>query len=192
MRVTNVKLKNGEELQFGDFNVFIGGNGVGKTTVLSELFHKVSEIQKNKWFWIDSANFSSNDVNADMKLLKTSLARKYEGTSLFYYSNAVKNLDGNVDVSDNIRFSSGEYKDLETTINATLFNEARYRRPFVSFSSCESRLGLGNEVGITSLDLPPQDPLNVLYRNKTLLNNIDKSILERFEYHFTLLARVAR
>jgi len=40
MRIDNAKLKNGEQLNFGDFNVFIGGNGVGKTTALIELFIK--------------------------------------------------------------------------------------------------------------------------------------------------------
>lgn len=189
MKIEAVALKNGENLTFGDFNVFIGGNGVGKTTVISEIFHKISDLSRSKWLWIDRITHHSANVGNDMRLLKTSLGRKYEGntTSLFYYSNAIKGVEGNIDLGDTLRFSREEYQAMDNIENIALFNEARYRRPFLSFSSCESRLSLVNDVALTSLESPPSDPINVLYRNKTLLNKIDKSTIDIFKYHFVLL-----
>lgn len=187
MKIDSAKLKSGEILNFGDFNVFIGGNGVGKTTMLVELFHKISDLPRGKYFWIDQVKHISANLSADMTLLKSSLSRKYDGATAFYYSNATKKVDGNVDNSDALRFSSGEFGQINSLTDEAILNEARYRRPFVSFSSCDSRLTLGNEVNLNSLDTPPQDPLNVLYRNKQLLQDIDRNIYEIFKYHLVLL-----
>lgn len=188
MKISKSSLNNGSELLFGDFNVFIGGNGVGKTTFLSELFSKSSAIPKSKYFWINEPTYLSDNVGTDMKLLKSSLSTQHEGTNIFYHSQAVKNFDGNVDLNNNLRFSSTEYEQIESKTETTIFSDVKYRRPFIVFSSCEARLSLPNDVAITGLDLPPQDPINVLYRNKKVLKKIDKTILEIFKLNFILLA----
>lgn len=190
MKINEAKLNNGNTLKFGDFNVFIGGNGVGKTTIISELFHRVSELSKNKYWWIESVSYNSDNIKSDMDALFKSLSRKREGTSVFWFSQAIKSIDGNIDLSNEIRFSDGEREDLINQMDDSIFNQKRFRRPFISFSSCESRLGLQNESGMSRLDHPPQDPINVLYRNKTLLKEIDKSIFEIYKNHFILLSHV--
>jgi ABC-type cobalamin/Fe3+-siderophores transport system ATPase subunit len=190
MKIIEANLLNGDTLKFGDFNVFIGGNGVGKTTIISELFHRISELQKAKYWWIEKASYASDDQASDMAMLYKSLNRKRDGVNLFWYSQAVKNIDGNIDLSDDIRFSDKERDAMVSQLDPVIFNQKRYRRPFISFSSCESRLSLQNESSITRLDNPPQGPINVLYRNKTLLSEIDKNIFEIYKKHFVILSHI--
>lgn len=187
MIINSTSLDDGQQLNFGDFNVFIGGNGVGKTTFLLELFSKAANVNRGRFYWIKEAKYSSDNVNADMKLLKSSLAKQYEGTRVFYHSQSIKNIEGNPDLSGDLRFASADFEQLETQSDVAVYNNVKYRRPFVTFSSCEARLGLQNQVGINSFDQPPADPINVLYRNKRLLEQIDKNILDIFKYHFILL-----
>jgi hypothetical protein len=161
MKIDKSTLIDGPELAFGDFNVFVGGNGVGKTTFIAELFDKTSQLARGKYFWIGNAECSSENVAEDLKLLNNSLARRWEGASLYFFSNATRNVDGNVDLSNDLRFSEQEREKLKTA-KPDIFNDRRYRRPFISFSSCESRLSLVAMSALTALDQPPQDPINVL------------------------------
>ncbi len=190
MKLTNATLDSEEQLTFGDFNVFIGGNGVGKTTIISELFHKSADLPRTRYWWIKDISYVSSDVTADLSLLKGSLARKREGLTTFFFSNAAKSMDGNVDLGDEIRFSTEEVDQMASQNNANVFNHKKYRRSFIAFSSCESRLSLQNESAMTRLDHPPQDPLNILDRNKILLKEIDKNIFDIFKFHFVLLTHL--
>lgn len=192
MRITEGVLIDGVQIKFGDFNVFIGGNGVGKTTFLLELFFRSANIPRNKYYWINEAKYYTDNVSEDIKLLKSSLSRQYEGANLFFHSQAVKNIEGNTDLSVNLRFSFSEIEQIESKNDISVFSDVKYRRPFISFSSCESRLNLPNEVEVTGLDQPPQDSINVLYRNKKLLKEIDKTTMEIFNLHFILLDHTKR
>ncbi|MFA6528203.1 MAG: AAA family ATPase [Candidatus Gracilibacteria bacterium] len=184
---TTIQTDGDEKLTFGDFNVFIGGNGVGKTTFLIELFSKATGIQREKSYWVNNPEYSTGNLKDDMTLIKSSLAKKYEGANLFYYSRAIKDKAGNVDLSEIYRFTYTEFANIDTQTDESIINTVKYRRPFISFDSCEARLSLQDEVDITGLDQPPQDSINVLYRNKKLLKDIDKTIFERFESKFILL-----
>lgn len=195
MRIQSVKLKDETTLEFGDFNVFIGGNMVGKTTFILELFHRAANLQRLRWHWIDGdiITYSSTNPDRDRDLMLSSMSRQYEGANIFYYSQAAKNLDGNIDLNGNLRFSQSEYQELRaivekpTKASVGLFNNFKYRRPFIAFASCEARLNLPNQVGITGLNQPPQDALNVLYRNRVLLHEIDKKVYEQFGLHLGFL-----
>ena len=133
MKIDKAILIDGSELAFGDFNVFVGGNGVGKTTFIAELFHKASELARNKYFWIRETRHSSQNVAEDIKLLNSSLARQWDGSNLFFFSNAARNVDGNVDLSGELRFSAQDREKFEAA-DDQVFNDRRYRRPFLSFS----------------------------------------------------------
>ncbi|MFA7308854.1 MAG: AAA family ATPase [Patescibacteria group bacterium] len=187
MRIDNAKLKSGEDLQFGDFNVFVGGNGVGKTTIVSEVFDKISAANGSKYLWIDQLSHSANDVTADLKLLKKSLAHQREGASLFYLSSATKGIGGNIDLDGSLRFSEGEVAQMESVTDASIFNTPKYRRPFITFSSCESRLTFPDGAGLTGLDQPPSDALNVLFRDGGLMEDISDHIHRRFGYYLVLI-----
>ena len=185
MRIQSVTLTDGNSLEFGDFNVFIGGNAVGKTTLVLELYSRAVDSSRNRWFWTNgnTISFSTTELSSDLRLLLNSMARQYEGANLFYFSQAAKNLDGNTDLDAKFRFSSQEYAQLRTQIEGSeevqpdIFTaNLKYRRPFISFASCEARLNLKSNVGITALSQPPQDALNVLYRNGELFNEIENKV----------------
>lgn len=186
MRIKETTLQNGDTLAFGDFNVFIGGNGVSKTTLLVELFSQSTGLTRPKLLWINNPSYETTDINADMALLKGSLARKYDTSGTFYFSQATKNIAGDVDLTDNLKFSGSEASQIESQQSQVL-NEVRYRRPFIAFSSCDARLGLSNEVGKTSHDQPAQDAINVLYRDKRLFKKIGNTIHERIQSYFVML-----
>ena len=111
MKISQATLHNNKNLKFGDFNVFVGGNGVGKTSFLTELYTKSTNTNKTKYYWINNVDFDSINISNDIQLLKGSLSRKVEGPNLTYHSTSSKNIDGNVDLSDN--FTPDEYDQLE-------------------------------------------------------------------------------
>lgn len=187
MKITSATLKGGAELHFGDFNVFIGGNGVGKSTLMSEIFSKTSERHREKYRWIDNLFYTSTDLDGDIERLKGSLQKQYEGASFYFLSTATKNLDGNPDHESNSRYGPGEVDLLLKNGPQQVFANFKYRRPFVAYSSCDARLGLQNEVGLNPLSQAPSDPVNVLYRNRKVLRDIDTTLHERFGIHFSIL-----
>ncbi len=192
MKIASAQLASGSTLPFGDFNVFIGGNGVGKTTFLAELFHKSIGLDRSRYYWIETPVFQSLDVNADSKLLASSISKRKEGQLTTYFSQAAKNIDGNIDYGDNGRFDKNEYDNLLKGVGENVLTETKYRKPFVTFSSCEARLNLTDQVDITGLDQPPQDSVNVLYRDPALLKKITNTVANIFGRKFAILSHNQR
>src|SRR5438128_9656215 len=115
MKIKSVKINNDEQLDFGDFNVFIGGNGVGKTTFLMELYSKATETQRLKYYWItDIPQYETVDLRKDMTLLKGSLTRRTDQNGRFFYSQSAKDINGNVEVTDPLRFSLADVDQIDT------------------------------------------------------------------------------
>jgi len=195
MEITEIKLKNGEVIKFGNFNVFVGGNAVGKTTIILELFHKTVELPKNKYWWIDQITYASPNPKKDIIILNNSLIPKNVNGNIFFYSNAIKNKDGNIKITDDIMFSNKEKKEMSGNLlpitfkrfKKKLIEDKKYRQPFISFCSCESRLNLKSGYMLTKYDDYPKDPINVIHRNKNLFKKIDKIIFDIFKYHFIIL-----
>lgn len=196
MKIQSVKLNDGKLLDFGDFNVIIGGNAVGKTTFLLELFSRAEGKERKRWYWLhaEPLNYSSDNPLDDLKLLQGSMTYHYEGANRFYYSQSIKNLEGNTDLESRYRFSHAEFEKLKSIIDQAeqevannLFRELKYQRPFLTFISCEARLNLPNDIEIRALDQSPQDALNVLFRNRALKKQIDENILGQFHLYLALL-----
>lgn len=199
MRIDSVQLKDGSALEFGNFNVFIGGNAVGKTTLALELWSRATGYTRSRWYWTADGNptYSSQDVRGDLQLLLGSMARQYEGANLFYYSQAAKNLQGDADLDGKYRFAATEHSQLndwcegKTPFPDNIFaSQLKYRRSFIAFASCEARLMLPSRVNVTALSQPPQDSVNVLYRRGDLLDEIDEKIRQQFRFHLSLLDHI--
>lgn len=198
MRIEKVKLRDGEELHPTSFNVIIGGNAVGKTTIILELFDNICSANRSHWYWIDTLIFNSTDMHYDMSLMLQSMVRQWDGSKLYYYSQATRDRDGNLDLSGNLRFSPSEYdkikQDLENKelqLSVELFGGPKYRRPFTTLLNCETRLILPSAIEVIRLDQPPQNPLNVLYRNRRLLKEISNAIKNQFALELNLLSHKA-
>jgi hypothetical protein len=196
VRIQSVTLKDGQTLGFGDFNVVIGGNAVGKTTLLLELFSLADDKARLRWYWFNpgSVKYSSEDALADLKLLMGSMSTHVDGANRFYYSQSARNLEGKVDLDSRYRLSHTDYEKLESMIASgereeagALINQLKYRRAFLFFASCEGRLALPNQTALTQLSQAPQDALNALYRNRALTKRIDQKVLEQFGFHLALL-----
>lgn len=196
MKIQSVKLNDDKLLEFGDFNVVIGGNAVGKTTFLLELFFRADEKQRTRWYWLhtEPLNYASDNPLEDLKLLQRSMSSHYEGTNRFYYSQSVRNIKGESDLDSRYRFTTAEVEKLRSTIKEAeqeqaenLIKQFKYKRPFWVFASCEARLILPNSVAVTALNQSPKDALNVLYRNRALKKQIDEKVLGQFRLYLALL-----
>ena len=152
MRINKSTLLDEKEIKFGDFNVFVGGNGVGKTSLLVELYTKATNTGRTRYYWINKIDFESENILNDMKLLKDSLSRKLEASTLTYHAPSAKNIDGHVDLSEN--FSTTEYDQLETIKDNSVLSSSKYRKPFIAISSCEARLNFSDNAAVASLTNP--------------------------------------
>jgi len=198
VHIEKIKMRDGEELNPTSFNVIIGGNAVGKTTILLELFDNICKANRSRWYWVDTLIFNSTDMHYDMSLMLQSMVHQWDGSNLYYYSQATRNRDGNLDLGGNLRFSPSEYdkikRDLENKepqLSVELFGEPKYRRPFATLLNCETRLILPSATEVIRLDQPPQNPLNVLYRNRRLLREISGAIKKQFALELNLLSHKA-
>jgi len=196
MKIQSVKLNDGKLLDFGDFNVIIGGNAVGKTTFLLELFFRADEKPRTRWYWLhtEPVNYASDNPLEDLKLLQGSMSPHYEGTNRFYYSQSVRNIEGKTELDSRYRFTTAEVEKLRSTIKEAeqeqaenLIKQFKYQRPFWVFASCEARLILPNSTAITPMNQSPKDALNVLDRNRTLKKQIDEKVLGQFGLYLALL-----
>lgn len=118
MFVEEIQLVNGTNIRPGLFNVFIGGNGVGKSTLLIELFAKITNGPRQRWYWVQQFKTGSRDYINDSKLLQSSFVRRWEGANVFYYSQAAKDQAGNVVADGNLRFSQQDLDALGSAIQA--------------------------------------------------------------------------
>jgi hypothetical protein len=196
MKIQSVKLKDGRLLEFGDFNAIIGGNAVGKTTLLLELFYRADERERPRWYWLGSElpNYVSDKPVEDLRLLQRSMSLHYDGASRYYFSQSVRNLDGSTDLDTRYRFAPSDFEVVNTAIEKadhetakTLLRGLKYHRPFVVFASCEARLNLPNTAQVTPLNQSAQEPLNVLFRNRGLKSQIDQKVVGQFGLHLALL-----
>ena len=199
MKINYSELSDGEKLEFGQFNVIVGGNSVGKTTLILELFFSCTNRPRNRWHWLkpNKIEWIAKSPQKDLQILMSSMSQHYDGATPYYIPKGVKNFDGSLDLDSNLRFNMKEFEEVEQSIHEISESEVtsisklttvhKYRRPFIALESCETRLSLQSGVGINSLRNPPQDARNSLYRNGQLLREIDDKIYEQFGFHFCLL-----
>lgn len=91
MKIKALKLISEPEIQFGDFNVFVGGNGVGKTTLLLEIHAEATGVNRNKYFWLDGLEYKSDNIAADMDMLNASIRKLF--TKLLKFDVLIYNLN---------------------------------------------------------------------------------------------------
>jgi len=187
MKIAQADLHNGQTMLFGDFNVLIGGNGVGKTTLMSEIYTHSTNRPRTRYRWIKEVQYTTPDLSKDMQQLQKSLQKEHDGANIFFVSSATKDPNGNPENDPNSRFSANEISEVLTSQPQAIFQNFKYRRPFIAYSSCDARLGLGNEVGRTNLKQAPKDPINVLHRERRIQREIDTTLFGRFGIHFVIL-----
>lgn len=196
MKIRSAHLTGAEPLEFDDFNVVVGGNSVGKTTFLMELFHRSRELTRPRWFWLDQQplEYLIQDPLVDLRLLAGSMTSRWEGPNRYFYSQATRNLEGNPDLDGRYRFSKDEGDSIAQALAAAdgqrasqLLTSMKLLVPFVSLVSCEARLNVTNHAALNSLAQPPSDALNVLYRNTHIRDEITAAVQSQFGLRLSLL-----
>lgn len=198
MRIAKAKTQDEKELEFSDFNVIIGGNSVGKTTLLVELYSLAVDQNRPRWYWLSQGSgleYTSQKPVEDLRLLRSSFTARYEAGNVYYFSRAARNPEGALDQDGKFRFTPAEYRSTDEILRAgdveaaraILKSNLKFWRPFVSFANCEMRLSLTGQVNVTPLDQPPQDALNLLHRDRNLQREIDERLFGQFQMHPALL-----
>jgi len=112
----------------------------------------------------------------------------------FYFSHAVQNYTGEISYSAEYRFQESEYNSIKKVVEENdldkvngFLSRKKYQVPFITYLTCESRLKMEQQVLITSFNEPPADFINLLYRNRKLLDKINESIFEQFQFKLVIL-----
>ncbi len=78
MFIKSVQLLDYNMLNFGRFNVIIGPNSTGKSTLLCELFFASAGLNKHPWFWTQTAvQWGTDDIERDINIFLGSLDKQY-------------------------------------------------------------------------------------------------------------------
>lgn len=192
MRIKSSELLDGKTIEFDDINVFIGGNNVGKTTILLEIFSKIIADGNRRYRWLSDLTYDTNNYKTDLQHLYDSLTRRIEQNKTTYYSHSTRNMRGQIDSSNDLAFTGEEHQQIMNKGEAIFLNEVKYRRPFFSFVSCEDRLGIPESSDKVAYYQPASDPINVLHRSGDLYTDIDKIIHDRFNSRLVILDHTGR
>ncbi len=193
MRVASLQLTDGSSLPISDFTVIIGGNGVGKSTLLRELFHRATDRAITRFRWLSGITYDEPEPQKSAKLLLESMAfHVEEGTPgrTRYRSRALKGYEGSL-VADSL-LEKEAYDQLSQLAGGQgdgqhFVGNVHFRRPFFASHSCDHRLNVPNRVGINTVSQPPQDALNVLWRHPSLRKAVADSVKARFGVDLVLL-----
>ena len=192
MRIEELKLIDGSSIELADFTVVIGGNGVGKSTLLREIFHNVTERPLQRYRWLDDVVTSDPNPMSSARSLLDSLALQIEEGQpdiRRYRSRGLKGYEGTV-VDDTV-LEKEAYERLlrfaDGTEDGQLTSDVMLRRPFFASHTCDHRLNVPDRVPISSVSAPPTDALNVLWRYPELMANVADAVRARFGVEFVLL-----
>lgn len=197
MRIKSIPLIGGEKVEFGDFNVIIGPNSTGKSTLLIELFLCSGSFDKNPWFWIKdkTMEWAIDDPIADIESFLGCLDKVYQNGTYSYVPRGLRAGDGRIDASNPLNHN--HWKAMEelkvkavAERDAVIFDlksQVLMRRTFVTFEPCENRLNFPHGVALQALNSPAGDEINLLYRNKALLQNINDKFCSQFGLNIVIL-----
>lgn len=190
MRLEKLRLVSGEEIELGAYTVIIGANDTGKSTFIKELFTTIASIvtqPPSAKKWIVSAAYSFPDIQRNAEKLRLSLSFNENQNKKQYFSSHARNLQGNPETQQTAAFSEQEVQGLVEPDEELWRRYSKYRHPFVSYASCESRLLINSPSGLQGMRQPAHDLLNLMYRRCDLFEDLRQAVSERFGYQFSLL-----
>ncbi len=193
MRITHSNLKNGEKLEFGDINIFVGPNGVGKTTLMNEIREFFCHENLSTPFWINDlgkSNLDAIDASILLKHIQERSEPNDSGEEIKKYDiSHNKNSTGKYDSSNmSDVYSADIYKKLislsadkeqdRETIN--LPNRLNINPIFIGYENTSQRLTLYGEQRATDTNAPVADIINVIIQKKEFQARLNKVFLNVF------------
>lgn len=193
MRIESMKLQSGETIALRSVTVVVGGNAVGKSTLLQEIYWKavLANIAPTEFHWLEGVHLVEPDAKKAAGLLVASLAENMEmgnTATIQYmptsYRAAARYADSNI--------ASAHFEKLKAIASGSadgtaLTTDPVYRRPFFALHPCDTRLNVAEVVDLTQMDRPPADTLNVLHRNPSLFSSVAARFKELFRSEVVLL-----
>jgi ABC-type cobalamin/Fe3+-siderophores transport system ATPase subunit len=192
MQIIQCSLKNGEKLKFGDINIFVGPNGVGKTTLMNELREFFCRGSSNTPYWITSLANSKLDLIDAAVLLKhieeyTESDDQGKETKKYTFKHN-KNITGKYDSSNKSAvYTEDVYKKLlslskneESKADIQIPDGNLIHQLFIGYENTRERLNLGGEKTRTDTKSLLEDIINVIVQNKEFQTRLSEVFFRCF------------
>ncbi|MCK4354805.1 ATP-binding protein [Candidatus Parcubacteria bacterium] len=196
MKITQSKFKNGKPLQFGDINVFVGPNGVGKTTLMNEIREFFCQGSSSTSYWVtglENSNLEPDEASILLRYIKKNTEVNDRGEEIKKYtlSHNKNNIGTYQSHNDSDIYSEDAYKKLvllsenkkSGAEDIQLPNRYFTHRIFIGYEDTRQRLGLEGERLMTDSKNPLNDIINVIVRNENFRTSLDKVFFKCFGYH---------
>lgn len=197
MFIKSVQLLDYNMLNFGRFNVIIGPNSTGKSTLLCELFFASAGLNKHPWFWTQTAvQWGTDDIERDINIFLGSLDKQYINGGYTYFLSSLRSADGRIQ-RDGIELNQMQWDAMQEAkkrvathrdaVTSDLMTHALFKKSSVTYEACENRLLFPENVAVNPLNLPTTDEINLLYRNKALLASLNEKFSNQFGLKLVVL-----
>ena len=193
MKIESIELQSKQVIKLSRFTVIIGGNGVGKSTLLREISHEVFDKYYRgggrAYRWLSKVTVIQ-DAKKDAKLLMESLdpvpARSaYRSRGLLSWGGMEDPNQGRGAIDPN---SFTAFKHLaEGVFSEWTEIPAQFSYPFFSYHGVGNRLQVTSERATTDLAAPAVDALNIIWRNQKYFESLSTKVKEEFDRHLVLL-----
>ncbi|MBU0647741.1 AAA family ATPase, partial [Patescibacteria group bacterium] len=182
MRINKIKLVNQTELEFGDINIFIGPNNVGKTTLLREIRSAPMNTNFLGGKWLSGENIHVLEfVESDFDDIENNLVFESNGQKLIRF---YRNDNGVIDELKTDVLNDELKKCIEKKeFGVDRQNYGWYKRiiqNFIANEATEERLNVLGEV-IVSKRSCPKDNYNYLLNRPDLISDLNSLLLKLFD-----------
>ncbi|PIR93974.1 hypothetical protein COT97_03680 [Candidatus Falkowbacteria bacterium CG10_big_fil_rev_8_21_14_0_10_39_11] len=199
MKITEVILKdkNIDKLQFGDINIFVGPNGVGKTTIMNEIRDSFGRNALENNYWVSNVidgGIEKDDAEIILKYVNSETELKDSGEVINkYHFKHYKTILGRYDLHSpaNHVYNDDEYKKIVSLSKGRrkrsihLVNQTCTNTLLVGYENTQDRLSLAGEHDIADFDLPITDSINNIFLNKEYQEVLNKVFISCFNRPLT-------
>ncbi len=181
MKIEEIELIDGPKIPLTSFTVIIGTNAVGKTTFLREIFWQASGQASPNQKWIKNAT-TTKATEKEASILTNSL--KWNSNLELY---TPIQLEGR----EPIKITKDEYVRLINNEECNKREQTeiieKNKHAFFSLQQTKNRLAQWDKIRKKESKKIPIDPVNILWTEKNLLQNVQKYIWDEFRKSLHIL-----